>query len=567
MLGDHCWLSVLLSASLALPCMAQAPLTRVGSGMMVLEPIYPFTDGEVAHVIFGDHATPSGLLPLGLKYARSTDRGQTWTSITLTPPGVAKFAAAGGLFAACSNSQGVLEMRRSLDGGSTWLPPVTVGPTADPLAIAWAGGTCHVLGRQRASGIVQYLRSADVGATWSLPVTLGTGSYLAVLRVAGADLHAAWVDSAGLRYQHSADLGLTWSPPAYLGAGPINQLSLEVVGRLAHLVTAGPGGFQYRRSADAGATWSGALVAGNSIFSVLRVDGPRVWLAYADTNNTQLVVSRSPDHGATWNANALGTHGLDMLAIASDGTVAAVLFQVRAAGVRSVATTSDGGANWQLRTDAARTFTGPLFVRGPTISFAEWAGLEIVQCVSRDAGGSWDANRPLVAWHPVVPEVVAYLPFPGSCSALLVSGQYQGSPSLDTRLLFGHQPYGTGAPGSGAIAPALRVDGEPLLGRLLAITVTGCVGGAPALVCASATGRANIPFGGGRLLLDAPHPMSWATAGGTPGLPGVGSVTFGVAVPMAVSLRGLALDWQGFALDSSAPGTFTSTQGVESWLL
>lgn len=554
-------------ASIAgMPCRSQAPPSLVGQGGLFLNPITAFAKGDIAHVVFGDNVSPS--FPTGLQYRRSEDRGRTWTGVALTPAGTATFAAAGGVFAACHQSLlgGTMQVTRSLDGGSSWLAPVDTGATLRPVTAAFASGTLHVLGSR--AGTLEYLRSPDGGATWPLPtVTFGTGGGFSMFRSSGSTLHVAWADLSGVRYRRSADLGRTWSPPANLWSGTIYEMSLEVVGSVVHFACGGTGGFKYQRSADGGQTWSGQVFTGTAMRYALAVDNTRVWLAHADAANTQLVVESSTDHGATWISSTLGAHGADVVAIGADGVVAAVVFTANVIGGScTIATTADDGATWSLRRDLARSFTGPVSVRGPTIAVAEMVRAQVVQCMSRDAGATWDTDRPLASFASgITADVVGHLTFPGSLAALLLYGQYQGSTRLDLRLLFGHEPYGAAAPGSGGHAPSLRLDGEPLLGRTVSVAMRGCVGGVAALVCAS-SGRANVSFGSGRLLLLAPQPVFMGIASGTLGTPGEGGVTFSLPVPVVPAMRGQAIDWQGFALDGGIAAGFTSTQGIEAWL-
>jgi hypothetical protein len=94
----------------------------------------------------------------------------------------------------------------------------------------------------------------------------------------------------------------------------------------------------------------------------------------------------------------------------------------------------------------------------------------------------------------------------------------------------------------------------------------GAIGGAAGLIGATLSGPASIALGSGLLLLQPPVSAFWGLTSGAAGVPGAGSLGIGLAIPNAVVLRGLRVDFQGFVLDAGAADGFASSAGLESWV-
>jgi hypothetical protein len=142
---------------------------------------------------------------------------------------------------------------------------------------------------------------------------------------------------------------------------------------------------------------------------------------------------------------------------------------------------------------------------------------------------------------------------------------YLSSAPLRSCLLFGYQPYGTAKAGTGPVEPRLDGNGEPHTGSTAGVVMTRALGGAPAVIAASFTGPAAIPFASGTLLLQPPILAIVGTTSGATGVPGAGAMGLQFAIPAGNAYRNQRIDFQGFVLDSGAADGFASTGGLEMW--
>src|SRR5690606_7533709 len=137
------------------------------------------------------------------------------------------------------------------------------------------------------------------------------------------------------------------------------------------------------------------------------------------------------------------------------------------------------------------------------------------------------------------------------------------SPSFDAivgRECGGHvQGYGFACGPGSTLAPSLTVVGCPAPGRVLAVTIAGGIGGAPALLLFGA-GQGAVPIGGGCLLeLNPLLPLSITVPLGGAG-PGAGSAVLSGTIPPQVTTAVVTM--QACVADPSSGLGFTTTNAV-----
>lgn len=258
---------------------------------------------------------------------------------------------------------------RSIDGGRTWSPFTTVAGASDfndkPSVTAdprHPGTAYFVFTRGHhpdfSAGDLMFSMTRDGGVSWSspsaiyAPLVLGTYPWGAVLRVLPDGALLATV--------------MLWTPQGSSGANPA------------------PGNFSFQaaafRSTDGGATWSPPIeiaqvpvprVADPDTGKTLRQtpgvaldtapDGTAyaAWHQSGPDGRAQVVLSKSPDGGATWStphvvADATSDAFIPSVAVAGDGTLGVTWYDLRNdhAGDGQLTTdlwfalSRDGGASW-----------------------------------------------------------------------------------------------------------------------------------------------------------------------------------------------------------------------------
>ena len=175
----------------------------------------------------------------GLRYARSTDDGRTWSANqTLGDPtceccwnAVSTFP--GGRVSVLYRAKSPRDMAliESTDGGLTWTPPVTVGefnwqfdgcPHVGGTLTATVAGERHAVvwtGKPTDAG-AYHVRAPGAGSAWPL-TRLGTpDAWHPDLAARGNVLAATWTEPTGGRQvvhvATSPDAGATWTPPRQL---------------------------------------------------------------------------------------------------------------------------------------------------------------------------------------------------------------------------------------------------------------------------------------------------------------------------------------------------------------
>jgi hypothetical protein len=120
------------------------------------------------------------------------------------------------------------------------------------------------------------------------------------------------------------------------------------------------------------------------------------------------------------------------------------------------------------------------------------------------------------------------------------------------------QPYGTGLPGAGGLAPTLAGSGCPHPGSALTLALAHGRGGASGLLLIGLA-PAAVPFKGGTLLLGPIVLQAGLVLGGPAGEAGAGSAVLPAALPDDPLLLGVALALQaGFADDAAEKGVSLS---------
>ncbi|PYV10470.1 MAG: hypothetical protein DMG07_21065, partial [Acidobacteria bacterium] len=314
----------------------------------------------------------------------SRDGGSTWRQARLphfTGSGLANFGdptvAAGpdGRFYAASiyvTSLGfiVLGIAHSDDGGATWTSPVNVtasmtGRLAGSHDKPWMAvdntpgspyrGSVYtswtLLNRDGTSDI-RFTRSGTGGQTWSPPIALARlatsdlrevlqGSFIAT--GPKGEVYLAWYDSRvnGMRIRKSTDGGATFSG-AVTALAPLGFVFSTYVN----------GGFEVPAFGQAAVdTTSGAT--GGNVYVAANVRGA--------AGDTDIVVARSTDGGATWSApvsvnnDATRTDQfMPALAVAGDGSVGVAFYDRRNDAANNLLTdvyigiSRDGGATFPV---------------------------------------------------------------------------------------------------------------------------------------------------------------------------------------------------------------------------
>lgn len=324
--------------------------------------------GSIVHVI-------SGKSPI--YYRRSTDEGATWSADVvlaedgqphLTDPIEANGANVYVVYLrnigtvtdwCCRREIGDIYLRRSTDGGLTWLPEsrLTTAGGAYRISLAVSGQQVHLIWMdyRRADAIseIYYRRSLDGGATWEpegllVPAAAGSAGLGRPQAAAlGDSVHVVWADDRDANprcytvpvcpetyYKRSTDGGKTWGPDVRLSIGGNRYAGRPeiaaaspgtVIVNYNQDLLAGDGGRMYvMRSTDDGGTWGleVRLTDAPSDHGSMVGSGSSVHLAWhddRDPDNREVYYRRSPDGGGTWAAeervtNAAGASIAPLLA-------------------------------------------------------------------------------------------------------------------------------------------------------------------------------------------------------------------------------------------------------------
>lgn len=211
-----------------------------------------------------------------LRFARTTDTGNTWPFITTIDTGGTGFVGTGismyditdwvYISYIGANTYDVL-FTKSTSSGDSWTAPViaydvTISDIKDYTSLVY-GSTSYIV--YSYSTVLAFVKSVDSGATWSSETII---DYIASssdtpmrLKVAGTTLHLAYSDGTDILYTSSTDGGTNWSTPVTVhpGADFTYTVSLAVSGSTIYIVyhdgTAEERDLYIAKSIDGGITW------------------------------------------------------------------------------------------------------------------------------------------------------------------------------------------------------------------------------------------------------------------------------------------------------------------------
>lgn len=177
-----------------------------------------------------------------VRYRRSTDNGRTWSApLTLSPStGLADFPqvardSAGRVFVSWTNGKnGRINVRRSTDGGTTFLAAVQLATTASqPYGSSYYEGFPHVATGNGVVYVAWYQnlwtvrvrRSTDGGATWQPGLNVatdGNGYYLLDLAAAGSAAVLGYVKATASDIytvvRRTSNKGASWLGPVAISS-------------------------------------------------------------------------------------------------------------------------------------------------------------------------------------------------------------------------------------------------------------------------------------------------------------------------------------------------------------
>ena len=264
-------------------------------------------------------------------YLRSTDAGQTWLPKTLLHSGGIMLqspciAASGDtVYTAWVRAPGGFPpyqalLRRSLDGGVTWLDTIRVSPPgydtcADCALVVDKGKRVHFFWTNSWFSVGPYWglytrKSTDFGATWSAPVELETPSAITLKFscAAGPDsnvLHYIVLgNSSGgtlynLKYRRSSDGGASWNQYFFKAAGAswtlweFPEVAVDTSTGQVHLAwvwnatSSLKGEIMYNQSTDNGLNWGTdeRLTYDDSVSTRPSISCGSVHLIWSDTRD------------------------------------------------------------------------------------------------------------------------------------------------------------------------------------------------------------------------------------------------------------------------------------------
>jgi hypothetical protein len=303
-----------------------APAAHGGHGSKKTDPgvasLDVYASGPRLHLLTA-HRDPGQ--PAQLRFQRSDDAGQTWSSAVLVAPAQpppspvtrgqdAQIAAAGDIVVAAWTTAGTedrfgrgpIATALSSDGGRTWTPgpnPADDNSAAGHAFIDLAAtddGAFHIVwldGRPTPSESGQsgkpgkglrYARSTDGGRTWSANLTLDPATceccWNTIATAPGGRISVLYRDKTprDMAVVHSEDAGRTWGAPVRVGRFEWATDTCPHVG----------GALAFDRSTGELTAWAIAWTA----------RGPGNAAGGAPTNATGAYLLASPDAGRTWSA-------------------------------------------------------------------------------------------------------------------------------------------------------------------------------------------------------------------------------------------------------------------------
>ncbi|MDH7514699.1 MAG: YCF48-related protein [Bacteroidota bacterium] len=260
-------------------------------------------------------------------------------------------------------------IRRTTDGGATWVAQTVFGPMADLLGVffldaqhGWAAGTYGTV-----------LMTTNGGNTWTR--SAGTGTTQDLNKVVFLDAMNGYACGENGTILRSTDGGATWSA---LASGTTNGFEGMVAGggTTTAVVLVGLEG-EITRSSSAmvfGSVVTGARAALNAVAGAV-VNA--VW-AVGDAGT----IVKSSDGGWTWQVQNSGTQ-LPLYAVCAVDALRA--WACGSGGV--ILRTTDGGAVWTVVPSGVTSALNGIDFPTPTVGFAVGAGGRILK--STNGGAAW----------------------------------------------------------------------------------------------------------------------------------------------------------------------------------
>jgi len=298
------------------------------------------------HVAYGDGT---------IRYRRSTDEGSTWSAPFTIGSGTIYLdrpicVDGNNVYLVyfrdfntvsdwcCARNLGNLYMRKSTDGGATWLPQVqlTTARGAYRVAMITEGQNVYLSWMDYRSGTtwdLYFRKSNDGGQTWQNEVKLvngnnSVGAERPDIVVIGSSVHLFWMSAfdnlppcytmpncSEVFYKRSLDGGQTWGPDTRLNltnnyaARPISTVipPSTVITSWEGEDGTGQNEPYVLRSIDNGSTWETVQrmrdLPGEASHQNVAAGGNNAHLAWHDereTGNRNIYYRQSNDQGATW---------------------------------------------------------------------------------------------------------------------------------------------------------------------------------------------------------------------------------------------------------------------------
>jgi hypothetical protein len=290
-----------------------------------------------------------------IRYAKSTDRGNTWSSpINITSESydqvhpITAIDSSNNLhivwFGPTSAFPYYVQIRyaKSTDGGNTWSSPINITSgnynQICPIIAIDSSNNLHIVwyGTSSASPHIyqiRYAKSTDGGNTWSSPINITSGSYDQIYPIIAIDsfnnLHIVWFGYSSafpnyyqIRYAKSTDRGNTWSSPINITSGSYDQIYPRIAidsSNNLHIVWHGFSSafpnirqIRYAKSTDGGNSWSSPVnitsESYDQIYPRIAIDSSNnlhiVWYGTSSASPyiRQIRYAKSTDRGNTWNS-------------------------------------------------------------------------------------------------------------------------------------------------------------------------------------------------------------------------------------------------------------------------
>jgi hypothetical protein len=318
-------------------------------------------------------------------FRASTDSGATWGSkINLSSSGknvrvYPQLVASGSnVFAAWSESNDEILVRRSVNNGASWEPAVNLSNNSGPSTLpqlAISGSNVYVVWQDytlAASNFdIMLRRSTNDGASWKPAVNLSANfgdSFLPRIAAIGSRVYVVWSDltpgNYDVLFRRSTDNGATWKPFFNLSGFPGDSLNPQMSVTLTNVyVTWEQDNSPFtlsdifvRASTDSGGTWGPKIKLSSSgdnkdASPQVAASGTSVYVSWSESRD-EIFVRVSADNGAIWNdtLNLSKNNGISNTAyVAASGSSVSVVWTDYTPGNADILfkRSTDKGATWK----------------------------------------------------------------------------------------------------------------------------------------------------------------------------------------------------------------------------